>query len=68
MRTTIDWLPANHEALHDKVQQTCNYFLDPMNRDRMGFGSNTPYGQWFARRERPLERNTECDNTVMRNA
>ena len=42
-----DWLPFNHEALHDKAQQTCNYIADIMNRERMGFGSSTPYGQWL---------------------
>jgi hypothetical protein len=42
-----DWLPQNHEALHDKAQQTNNYLIDPMNRDRLGFGPMTPYGQWF---------------------
>jgi hypothetical protein len=47
MPNNNDWLPFNHEALHDKAQQTNNYLTEPMNRDRLGFGPMTPYGQWL---------------------
>ena len=47
MAHNIDWLPQNHEALHNKAQQTNNYLTDPMNRDRLGFSPMTPYGQWL---------------------
>jgi hypothetical protein len=42
-----DWLPRNHEALFDQANQTFNYLLLPANRDRMGFASTTPQGQWL---------------------
>ena len=47
MRTTIDWLPKNHEALYDQANQTHNYLWDPANRDRMGFEPITPQGHWL---------------------
>ena len=46
MKTTHDWVPQNHEALYDQANQTRNYLLVPVNRERMGFEPTTPQGQW----------------------
>ncbi|MDR0692090.1 MAG: hypothetical protein LBF69_03525 [Prevotellaceae bacterium] len=47
MKTSVDWLHQNHEALWDQANQTHHYLLDPMNRDRMGFSPMTPQGLWL---------------------
>ncbi|MDR0667943.1 MAG: hypothetical protein LBF90_04925 [Prevotellaceae bacterium] len=47
MSHTIDWLPQNHQALFDKATHTLKYLLHPDNRDRMGFGADTPQGNWL---------------------
>jgi hypothetical protein len=47
MSTSSDWLRHNHEALHYQAFKTREYLSDPANRARMGFGADTPQGQWF---------------------
>jgi hypothetical protein len=47
MRTIVDWLPKNHDALYDQANQTRNFLLNPPNRDRMGFAPTTPQGEWL---------------------
>ncbi|MDR2843683.1 MAG: hypothetical protein LBV57_03455 [Candidatus Symbiothrix sp.] len=45
--TKQDWLPANHEALYDKANQTVSYLETSGVRVRLGFGDDTPQGEWF---------------------
>jgi hypothetical protein len=47
METQAYWLSRNHEALFNQSNRTFNYLMQPPNRDRMGFGPGTPYGQWL---------------------
>jgi hypothetical protein len=47
MSTTTNWLPAGHAALYNLATRVKEYILSADNRDRMGFGSVTPLGNWF---------------------
>ncbi|MDR3133692.1 MAG: hypothetical protein LBU42_06675 [Prevotellaceae bacterium] len=47
MARKYDWLPQNHEALFEQASLTALYFTDIPARTRMGFGADTPMGQWF---------------------
>jgi hypothetical protein len=47
MVETKDWMPSNHEALHDKATLTMNVLSVSANRERMGLGSGTPLGGWL---------------------
>jgi hypothetical protein len=44
-----DWLPHSHKALNGKATRSYRYLLDLENRERMGFGPATPYGEWFSK-------------------
>jgi hypothetical protein len=48
MRTVVDWLPRNHEALFHQGTQTITYLNAAANRDRMGFNPGTMQGKWIA--------------------
>jgi hypothetical protein len=42
-----DWLPQNHEALYNQATQTMDYLTASGNLVRMGFGADTPQGEWL---------------------
>ncbi|MDR2362341.1 MAG: hypothetical protein LBD91_06385 [Prevotellaceae bacterium] len=42
-----DWIKRNHEALYDQANQTVDYITVVANRTRMGFGADTPLGEWL---------------------
>ncbi|MDR2622439.1 MAG: hypothetical protein LBC48_07665 [Dysgonamonadaceae bacterium] len=42
-----DWLPKNHEALYNQSTQTMDYLTASANLTRMGFGADTPQGEWL---------------------
>ncbi|MDR2621491.1 MAG: hypothetical protein LBC48_02790 [Dysgonamonadaceae bacterium] len=42
-----DWLPKNHEALYNQATQTMDYLTASGNLVRMGFGADTPQGEWL---------------------
>lgn len=42
-----DWLPKNHEALYNQAKQTMDYLTASGNPVRMGFGADSPQGEWL---------------------
>jgi hypothetical protein len=47
MATHYDWLPSSYAERHDLVTRTWNYLHSPGTRQRMGFATGTPLGDWF---------------------
>ena len=47
MKTVLDWLPQNHEALYDQGMQTWTYLNTGGNRERMGLAPGTLQGTWL---------------------
>ena len=47
MSADKDWLKQNHHERYAQVTKTKTYIMQPANKVRMGFGSETPQGQIF---------------------